>query len=476
MAVIGEIIRSGADMITAFGALPKPVMDAAVAFGAVLAAAGPVMLAITGLTAALGFLLSPIGLVVVGVGALAAAWATNFGGIRDLTAEIAGQVGPALQSMVYPLQQIAAAALDAGLASGEVWEAIKLLPPAIQPVAYGLQDLYINAMALAGTLAAFFAPAVQRLQDAFTALPTVLAPIMPKLGELGAAFGGLITALQPFLMLIGAGLAVAASFGINALAAVFANLPGLVGPIIDQVTATLQLISAVLTAVIAAVRAAIDGDWAGVWAAAKSGVEAFSTYYRGLLARLGTFTATIAQILYDAIVNTLKDMGIDITPHLEGIRKTFEDIWTKVQGYIQPVIDLIGTITTTIGEFKDYLSGLDLPNPFAGLASAGQAVMDAIGGIGNAASGGGADGDPSTPQAIGTSYFRGGAAQINERGYEQIVLPAGARIYTNGQTNNLPTSEGKTININLGGVTVRSEADARRLGDILRDQLVMAGA
>jgi hypothetical protein len=93
MAVIGEIIRSGADMITAFGALPKPVMDAAVAFGAVLAAAGPVMLAITGLTAALGFLLSPIGLVVVGVGALAAAWATNFGGIRDLTAEIAGQVG-----------------------------------------------------------------------------------------------------------------------------------------------------------------------------------------------------------------------------------------------------------------------------------------------------------------------------------------------------------------------------------------------
>jgi phage-related protein len=200
-------------------------------------------------------------------------------------------------------------------------------------------------MALAGTLAAFFAPAVQRLQEAFAALPTVLAPIMPKLGELGAAFGGLITALQPFLMLIGAGLAVAASFGINALAAVFANLPGLVGPIIDQVTATLQLISSVLTAVIAAVRAAIDGDWAGVWTAAQSGVEAFSTYYRGLLSRLGTFTATIAQVLYDAIVNTLKDMGIDITPHLEGIRKTFEDIWTKVQGYIQPVIDLIGTNT-----------------------------------------------------------------------------------------------------------------------------------
>ncbi len=476
LASIGEMIRTGADLITAFGALPKPVMDAAVAFGAVLAAAGPVMLAVTGLSAALGFLLSPIGLVVVGVGALAAAWATNFGGIRDLTAEIAGQVGPALQSMLYPLQQIALAMGDAGVASGEVWEAIKLLPPAIQPVAYGMQNLYVTLTQAAAMLAAFFAPAIQRVQDAFAGLPTALAPIMPKLGELGAAFGGLMTALQPVVMLIGAGLAIAADFGINAFAAVLTNLPGIVGPIIDQVTATLQLVSTVLTAVIAAVRAAIDGDWAGVWAAAQDGVEAFSTYYRGLLSRLGTFTATIAQVLYDAIVNTLKDMGIDIAPVLEGIRKAFEDVWAKVQTYIQPVIDLIATITTKIGEFKDYLGGLDLPNPFAGLASAGQAVMDAIGGIGNAASGGGADGNPSTPQAIGTSYFRGGAAQINERGYEQIVLPAGSRIYTNGQTNNLPASEGKTVNINLGGVTVRSEADARRLGDILRGQLVMAGA
>lgn len=476
MAIIGNIIRSGADLLTAFSALPQPVMDAAVAFGAVLAAAGPVMLAITGITAALGFLLSPIGLIVVGVGALAAAWSTNFGGIRDITAEIAGQVGPALQSILQPLQLVASAMQDAGVNSIEASEAITALPPALQPVATGFQSLYANTMVLAGTLAAFFAPAVQRLQEAFTAMPAALAPIMPKLGELGAAAGGLITALQPLLMMIGAGLAVAASFGVNALAAVFNNLPGLVGPIIDQVTATLQLISSVLTAVIAAVRAAIDGDWAGVWAAAKSGVEAFSTYYRGLLSRLGTFTATIAQILYEAIVNTLSDMGIDITPILDGIRKTFEDIWTKVQGYIQPVIDLIGTITTTIGEFKDYLAGLDLPNPFAGLASAGQAVMDAIGGIGNAASGGGADGDPSTPQAIGTSYFRGGAAQINERGYEQIVLPAGSRIYTAGQTNNLPASDGKTVNINLGGVTVRSETDARRLVDMLRDNLVMAGA
>jgi phage-related protein len=337
-----------------------------------------------------------------------------------------------------------------------------------------LSGFLAQVTAIGAIVVAFFAPAVERLQAAFTALPEKLAPLLPKLQELGGAFMGLIQSLAPFLALIGVGLAIAANFGINALTAILNNLPGLVGPIIDQVTATLRLISTVLTEVIAAVQAAINGDWNAVWESAKTVINEFNTFFRGLFSRLGTFLGAVGQILYDAIVNTLKDMGIDITPHLEGIRKTFEDIWTKVTGYIQPVIDLIGTITTTIGEFKDYLSGLDLPNPFAGLASAGQAVMDAIGGIGNAASGGGADGDPSTPQAIGTSYFRGGAAQINERGYEQIVLPAGARIYTNGQTNNLPTGEGKTININMGGVTISKQMDVQAIGYTLANQIAAA--
>ena len=375
------------------------------------------------------------------------------------------------------LQTVATTAIDAvNGAFNNLKSAFTSIQTGAGQVQGTLSGFLVQVTAIGAIVAAFFAPAVERLQTAFTALPEKLAPLMPKLQELGGAFMGLIQSLAPFVALIGVGLAIAADFGINALTAVLNNLPGLVGPIIDQVTATIRLISTVLTEVIAAVQAAINGDWNAVWESAKTVINEFNTFFRGLFSRLGTFAGAVGQILYDAIVNTMKDMGLDITPHLEGIRKAFEDVWAKVQTYIQPVIDLVATITTKIGEFKDYLGGLDLPNPFAGLASAGQAVMDAIGGIGNAASGGGADGDPSTPQAIGTSYFRGGAAQINERGYEQIVLPAGARILTNGQTNNLPASEGKTFNINLGGVTVRSEADARRLGDMLRDQLVMAGA
>jgi hypothetical protein len=64
--------------------------------------------------------------------------------------------------------------------------------------------------------------------------------------------------------------------------------------------------------VIAAVQAAINGDWNAVWESAKTVISEFSTFFRGLFSRLGTFLGAVGQILYDAIVNTLKDMGLDI--------------------------------------------------------------------------------------------------------------------------------------------------------------------
>jgi hypothetical protein len=64
---------------------------------------------------------------------------------------------------------------------------------------------------------------------------------------------------------------------------------------------------------------------------------------------------------------------------------------------------------------------------------------------------------------------------MNERGYEQVILPAGSRILTNGQTNNQPTSEGRQVTINLGGVTITGPMQAAQFGNMLRDQLTMAG-
>jgi hypothetical protein len=76
-----------------------------------------------------------------------------------------------------------------------------------------LSGFLAQVTAIGAIVVAFFAPAVERLQAAFTALPEKLAPLLPKLQELGGAFMGLIQSLAPFLALIGVGLAIAANFG-----------------------------------------------------------------------------------------------------------------------------------------------------------------------------------------------------------------------------------------------------------------------
>jgi TP901 family phage tail tape measure protein len=93
-------VRGLADLVPRIAAIDPALRTAALAFAAVLAAAGPALVVFGAVSAAIGFLLSPIGLVVIAIAALAAAWATNFGGIRDLTASVLTAVSNAIQTVI----------------------------------------------------------------------------------------------------------------------------------------------------------------------------------------------------------------------------------------------------------------------------------------------------------------------------------------------------------------------------------------
>jgi TP901 family phage tail tape measure protein len=86
------MVRGATDLVGRLGQLDPNLRNAGIAFGVVLAAAGPVLLLLGGLAAAFGFVLSPVGLLVVGVAALAAAFAGDFGGIRSAVMPLLGQL------------------------------------------------------------------------------------------------------------------------------------------------------------------------------------------------------------------------------------------------------------------------------------------------------------------------------------------------------------------------------------------------
>ena len=405
---MGGIVRQAADMLTAFGSLPQPVKDAALAFGAVLAAAGPLMLALSGLGTVLGTLLSPIGLVALAIGGLAAAWVSDFGGIRTT------------------LEPIIAAIVD--------WFQTQI------PAAIG-------------------------------AAQAIFAQLAPKFDELGTAGQTLWSALDPVLSAlaaaVGQGLAVAMDAGVNLLAAVFANLEAIVTPVIDQVIANISLIASTVTDVASLVSAIASGDWAAAWAAAEDVVGNFSEFFQSTFENMQSFASALMTTLASAVTSTLEDMGVDVGSALSGLQSTWESVFNSLKAPIDTVIGAVQNLWDKVSGFADWWNGLKLGDPLAAvgdlanqaggmLGGAGQAIQDAPGAIWDSLTGQG--------NAEGTSWHRGGLTMVGERGPELALLPPGASVLTNGQSNR--RGEPSVVYNNTFQFTgpISSEIDIHQLG------------
>lgn len=450
LPMLANMLRGVADLATGFTTLSPELQNAAIAFAAVMAAAGPLMLAVTGIGAALGFLLSPIGLVVVGVAALAAAWATNFGGIQEITDAAWGTIQPALQewatwlqatipaalttmqasltAVLTPISWVAAAMLDAGVNSGEASEAIGALPAALQPVAVGFQNLVANITAAATMLQGFLAPAFARVQEAVAGIGPQLGALSGPLASLQESFATLWTVVQPILTqlatALGVTLAVAADVGINTIAAVIANLPALIGPAINQVTATIALIATTLQGTTDLVTALINGDWSGAWAAAQSIFGGFATFFNATVGNLSAIATAVFTTIGQVVVQTMTDMGVDVQGTLQSLSTFWAGIWDTMSKAVEPVMLAIDGLKTGIQDFASWLGGISIPNPFAGISFPSlPAGFNPFGG-GAAAPTGQASGGPVS---AGVPYI------IGERGREMFVPNVNGQIIPNNE-------------------------------------------
>lgn len=416
-------IKTVADFISGFANLSPELQNGVIAFAAVAAAAGPVMLAITGIGAAVGFLLSPLGLVVVGVAALAAAWTTNFGGIQEKTQAVVDAISPIITQLTTSFGLITSAIADAGIGSSEATEAFSTLPAALQPIATAVQSLWMTLTGLGAALQTFLAPAVERLKEAFAGVGPSLTELSGPLKSFQDALGALWTAAEPILTAlasaVGATLAVAMDAGINLLANTFEELPGIIGPIIDQVTATIELIATTLKGTSAVIMALMKGDFQGAWDSGQEVLEGFKTFFNDTLHNFNAIATAVFSVLYSTVFDTLTDLNVDAQGIMNQLSAFWTGIWETMSKAIQPVLDAIDALKKGIEGFKEWIGGISIPNPFAGIQPPDLSGFSLPNPFAGKASGG--------PVTAGVPYI------VGERGPEFFVPNRSGKIIPNNE-------------------------------------------
>ncbi|MBC6681377.1 hypothetical protein [Zhenpiania hominis] len=144
----------------------------------------------------------------------------------------------------------------------------------------------------------------------------------------------------------------------------------------------------------------------------------------------------------------------------EGVKSIFRGIWEGFSSIVKaPLNAVIGVLNGFIDGVNGFIDGLP------------GAVKSGIEGLF------GSYHIPTIPQlAKGTDNWRGGIAQVHERGGEIIDLPRGTRVYPHDESIQMARAEGeKTINITIPKLAdyfvVREEADMKRIVDYLAERL-----
>lgn len=305
-----------------------------------------------------------------------------------------------------------------------------------------------TVQAVWGQLVEFFTPTAERLVEAFGEMIEGFAPLGPKFQEM-------VAAAQPLVEMLGVLLVAAVDLFLNAVAGVMPQIPVIIGAAMDQATAALNLLTSTVGGVVELVKALIAGDWQAAWTAAGSIVQGFADFGISVFTNLSTVITAILTAIFDTVTGTLEDMGVDVAGILDTLERAWSRAWEMIRqatetavGEIVGVLNAIRvfvteTLPNALSAFRRFLASLNLPNPFAALLGAIEAIQGAISAAKSAIQSfkdwigsihipnpfGGIS-LPSIPGfAQGTLFAPGGPALVGEEGPEIVQLPRGARVF-----------------------------------------------
>jgi len=231
---------------------------------------------------------------------------------------------------------------------------LSALSPQFAALGTSAQGLLTAIQPVFAAIGAAFSGPLVRLQDSLGTFGVSLSALSPQFAALGTSAQGLLTAIQPVFAAIGQGLtalgqgfAVAlgatAIVAINLLASTFSNLVPIVGGVIGQLTASINLIATTITGMTTVVTALLNGDFAGAWSGAQTIIGGFATYAQATLGNLSAIVSGVFSTISTTVSTSLNDFGFT------ALAAQVDTVVAKIQNFATTIKSVLGGQTSLFG-------------------------------------------------------------------------------------------------------------------------------
>ena len=165
--------------------------------------------------------------------------------------------------------------------------------------------------------------------------------------------------------------------------------------------------------------------------AAFTMLSSHSQLFQGIIETMGPIVSGVLSTM-GTVIGGAFDL---IIAAVDLCLSAFEKAFPAIEAVVKAAWSVIEPIINGIGK---------------GVSAVAGAVKNVAGFIGGGKSSVGAN-------ATGTSYWSGGYTTVGEHGPELVSLPAGSKVHSNSDTQKM--LGGKSVNINIGSMVIREEAD-----------------
>ena len=272
------------------------------------------------------------------------------------------------------------------------------------------------------------------------ALPVItdaLSKVMDAMPAFESSMGQVFDAVGPIMTTLGE----IFSGSVSGMGLSFESVTPVIVDAINNIGSVITAIAPVASAIIQGLGSCIAEIFPGIASiisvvgekigAAFTMLGSHSQLFQGIIETMGPIVSGVLSAMGTVIGGAL-DL---IIAAVDLCLSAFEKAFPAIEAVVKAVWSVIEPIINGIGK---------------GISAVAGAVKNVAGFIGGGKGSVGAN-------ATGTTYWKGGYTTVGEHGPELVSLPAGSKVHSNSDTQKM--LGGKAVNINIGSMVIREEAD-----------------